>query len=158
MTDFYYLTIGDTLPQSLKLKDDENRDFFIKDLYGKPTILYFYPKDDTPGCTAEACDFRDNFAEFKKADFQLIGVSPDSSESHKKFKDKYSLNFKLLSDPEREMSTLLGVYREMNKYGKMVFGIQRSTFLISKDLKIEKELRNVRAKGHVGRLLAEWCK
>ena len=129
MTD-KFLTVGDTLPKGLKVEVESGEKVDLGQWQGKRFILYFYPKDDTPGCTQQACDFRDNLTDFSDVGWEVVGVSPDSAESHRRFKAKHSLPFTLIADTDRKLSTLLGVYREMNKYGRMVWGIQRSTFLI----------------------------
>lgn len=134
-------------------KGDEKR-FCLEDLLknGKDIILYFYPKDDTPGCTTEACDFRDNF-NILSDKVLVVGVSPDSIESHKKFKEKYNLNFILLSDKDKEVMKIFGAYGKKKMYGKETEGVIRSTFLISKDGTIKKAWRNVKAKGHVAQII-----
>lgn len=128
----------------------EEKDFAIKDFSG-PIVLYFYPKDNTPGCTQEACDFRDNFNRLtNKA--TVIGVSPDSVESHKKFQQKHELNFILLSDPEHKLSEALDVWKEKSMYGKKYMGIERSTFIL-KDGEIAKTWRAVKVNGHVDEII-----
>lgn len=140
--------------ESIKLKgidaQGEEKEFSLGD-FSETVVLYFYPKDDTPGCTQEACDFRDNFNRLtSKA--TVIGVSPDGIESHKKFQQKHSLNFILLSDPEHILSNLLGVWIEKSMYGKKYMGIERSTFII-KDGLIAKAWKNVKVKGHVDEVI-----
>lgn len=131
-------------------KDGEEKEFVLSDLTGK-VVLYFYPKDNTPGCTQEACDFRDNFNRLtNKA--TVIGVSPDNIKSHQKFQKDHELNFILLSDPEHTLSEKLGVWQEKSMYGKKYMGISRSTFLI-KDGLIIKEWRDVKVKGHVDEII-----
>ncbi|MCS7084235.1 MAG: peroxiredoxin [Aquificaceae bacterium] len=120
-----------------------------QELKGKAFVLYFYPKDDTPGCTTEACDFRDNL---NTLGIDVYGVSPDSIESHKKFIQKHSLNFVLLSDPDFEVAKAFGAYGKKKLYGKESEGIIRSTFVIDKEGKIALALYNVKAKGHVENL------
>jgi thioredoxin-dependent peroxiredoxin len=105
----------------------------LSDYCGKPVVLYFYPKDDTPGCTKEACSFRDNFAEFKKAGIQVFGISADDTESHTKFRQKYNLPFTLLADTEKKVVKDYGVWVEKTNYGKTYWGIARTTFLIDKN-------------------------
>lgn len=136
--------------------DENGREinFCLKDYLGKgkDIILYFYPKDDTPGCTTEACDFRDNFNLLK--DYAIVvGVSPDSIENHKKFKEKYGLNFILLSDTEKKVMQEYGAYGEKTMYGKKTMGVIRSTFIIDTDGNIKKAWKNVKAKGHVDQIL-----
>ena len=115
----------------------------LKDLRGRVVILYFYPKDDTPGCTKEACGFRDFNQEIQALDAVILGVSPDSPESHQKFIDKYNLNFDLLSDPDRAVMTRYGAFGEKKMYGKTVQGIIRSTVWIGSDGKVKKHWRRV---------------
>jgi len=152
-----HLKVGDAVP-SLKLKglDPEGAEgeFDLAELTQGRAIVYFYPKDNTPGCTTEACDFRDNLQRLAAAGIKVIGISPDPIESHKKFRQKHGLNFYLLSDPQKEAAKLFGAYGKKKRYGREVEGIIRSTFLVEKGT-IQKEWRNVRAKGHVERLLKE---
>ncbi|NPA12468.1 MAG: peroxiredoxin, partial [Aquificae bacterium] len=119
---------------------------------GKYIILYFYPRDNTPGCTTEACDFRDNLNVLSQKAV-VVGVSPDSINSHRKFKDKYSLNFYLLSDPDKKVMEQYDAYGEKKMYGKTTKGVIRSTYVISPDGKIVKKWRNVKAKGHVAKVV-----
>ncbi|WP_299227917.1 peroxiredoxin [Sulfurihydrogenibium sp.] len=128
--------------------------FCLKDYLGKDKdiILYFYPKDDTPGCTTEACDFRDNLNILQNYAI-VVGVSPDSIESHKKFKEKYGLNFILLSDKNKEVMKQYGAYGKKVMYGKETEGVIRSTFIILPDGSIKKAWKNVKAKGHVEQIL-----
>ncbi len=133
----------------------EEKEFCLKDFRGDRVILYFYPKDDTPGCTTEACDFRDNLNVLVSRGYKVVGISPDSLNSHRKFKEKYGLNFPLLSDPERRVAEAYGAYGEKKRYGKVTKGIIRSTFLIDKEGRILKAWYNVKAKGHVEKLLKE---
>lgn len=142
---------GDLAPDFTALDQDGNK-VTLKSLLDKNLVLYFYPKDNTPGCTTQACDFRDLSSEFSSADYNIVGVSPDSEKSHQKFISDHDLNFRLLTDPEKELAQKFGVYREKNNYGKKYMGIARSTFLIGKDGKIISALYNVRAKGHVERI------
>lgn len=121
----------------------------------KGLILYFYPKDNTPGCTVEACDFRDKSSLLKKLGYSVVGVSGDSIRSHEKFSQKQSLNFPLISDEDRSLSIALGVWGEKKLYAKIVQAISRSTFVLDQKLKITKAYKNVRAKGHVERLLKD---
>ncbi|SNZ12938.1 thioredoxin-dependent thiol peroxidase [Hydrogenobacter hydrogenophilus] len=137
--------------------DEEGKEgrFCLKDFLGKPLVLYFYPKDDTPGCTQEACDFRDNMSVLSSMGIKVIGISPDSLSSHKKFREKYGLNFTLLSDPNKEVAKLYFAYGKKKMYGKEMEGIIRSTFLIDKEGKIVKAWYNVKAKGHVESVLKD---
>jgi thioredoxin-dependent peroxiredoxin len=125
----------------------------LKDLRGKPVVLYFYPKDDTPGCTKEACNFRDNMAIIAPTGALIYGVSPDSVASHAKFTKKYELNFPLLSDEGAKVANAYGVWKEKNMYGKKYMGIERTTFLIDEDGKIAKIWRKVKPEGHAVEVL-----
>ena len=124
-------------------------------LSGQKVILYFYPKDSTPGCTVQACDFRDNFSRLQKSGYKVIGVSKDSSSSHQKFIDKHELPFDLIVDSETELHQLYGVWREKMNYGKTYMGVSRSTFVIDTDGSLISVGYNVRASGHVDRLVKE---
>ncbi len=130
------------------LPSDEGEDVRLSDLRGKKVILYFYPKDDTPGCTTEACEFRDALPRFQKEGAVVLGVSPDSVEDHRGFKEKYDLTFPLLADEERSVAEAYGVWREKNVYGKKKWGIERTTFLIGEDGAVRKVWKRVRPKGH----------
>ena len=121
----------------------------LKDFFGKKrVVLYFYPKDDTPGCTKEACGLRDSFKEIEAKDTVILGVSPDGAESHNKFIEKFSLPFLLLCDEDKKISKDYGVWAKKQLYGKEYMGILRTTFIIGKDSKIEKIYRNVKPEGH----------
>ncbi|MFM7517120.1 MAG: thioredoxin-dependent thiol peroxidase, partial [Pirellula sp.] len=120
---------------------------------GSPVVLYFYPKDDTPGCTKEACAFRDRSEELKKLGAVVLGVSPDTPASHTKFRDKYSLNFTLLADESHEVAEKFGAWREKNMYGKKSMGIQRSTYLIDAQGKVAKVWKKVSVDGHDAEVL-----
>ena len=124
------------------------KEISLNDFKGQRVILYFYPKDNTSGCTQEACDFRDNINRLTRY-ATVIGVSPDSIKSHKSFKEKQNLNFILLSDPEHKLAEAFYVWKEKSMYGRKYMGIERSTFIINKNGKIEKEWRKVKVKGHV---------
>ena len=121
----------------------------LSDLRGKPVVLYFYPKDDTPGCTTEACGFRDSAAAFKKLKAQVIGVSKDSVARHDKFKAKYGLTFPLVSDEDGKICEKYGTWIEKSLYGRKYMGIDRATFLIDKDGVVRKTWRKVKVPGHV---------
>ncbi len=120
---------------------------------GRPVIVYFYPKDDTPGCTIEAKEFRDAIPEFERLGAAVLGISPDSTESHCKFVDKYGLNFRLLSDTEHRVAEKYGVWVEKNNYGKKYWGVQRGTFLIDQDGKIARVWPKVSPEGHAAEAL-----
>jgi len=148
---------GDKVPNfCLKGIDEkgQEREFCFEEFSKGKVIIYFYPKDNTLGCTTEACDFRDNLNLLKNYGITIIGISPDSIQSHKRFKEKYDLNFILLSDPDKKVAEMFGAYGEKKSYGKITKGIIRSTFYIE-DGVIKKAWRNVRAKGHVERVLKE---
>ena len=125
----------------------------LKDYAGRKVVLYFYPKDNTPGCTTEACDFRDNMKRLARQDVVVLGVSPDSAASHVKFRDKFDLNFTLLSDPDKKMMAKYGAFGEKTMYGKKTMGVIRSTFLIDEKGKVLHVWPNVKAKGHVDKVL-----
>ncbi|PAV28155.1 thioredoxin-dependent thiol peroxidase [Virgibacillus profundi] len=121
----------------------------LSDFKGKHVVLYFYPKDMTPGCTTEACDFRDNHEKFGELDAVIIGVSPDPVEQHQKFIDKHDLPFLLLADEDHKLAEDFEVWKLKNNFGKEYYGIERSTFIIDKEGKLQKEFRKVSVKGHV---------
>ncbi|GMR04660.1 MAG: thioredoxin-dependent thiol peroxidase [Thermodesulfobacteriota bacterium] len=127
--------------------------YSLKDFSGKKVVLYFYPKDNTPGCTTEACDFSDNMGRVRSTGAVVLGVSPDSLKSHENFKEKYGLGFPLLSDPERKVAALYGAYGEKKMYGKTSMGIIRSTFIIDGSGVVEKLWKPVKVKGHVDEIL-----
>jgi peroxiredoxin Q/BCP len=127
----------------------------LSDYSGKKLVLYFYPKDDTPGCTKEACAFRDTMDSLTEQGVSVLGVSPDDQSSHDKFIAKYDLNFDLLSDPDNSIATSYGAYGEKNMYGKTVVGIIRSTFLIDEEGTIVRPWYNVRVNGHVDKVKEE---
>ena len=128
--------------------DGIEKEYSLNDFKGQKVILYFYPKDNTSGCTQEACDFRDNINRLTSF-ATVIGVSPDSIKSHLKFKEKQSLNFILLSDPEHKLAEAFNVWVEKSMYGRKYMGIERSTFVLDENLNIIKEWRKVKVKGHV---------
>lgn len=138
---------GATAPD-FTLKADDGRDVRLSDFRGKPVVLYFYPKDDTPGCTKEACAFRDRSQELKDRGAVVLGVSPDDVASHVRFRDKYSLDFPLLADPDHKVADAYGAWREKNMYGKVSMGIQRSTWLIDGEGKVRKVWKKVSVDGH----------
>lgn len=131
-----------------KLKDQDSNTVSLKDFKNKNIVLYFYPKDNTSGCTAEACNFRDEFPKFGKLDAVILGVSPDSVESHKKFADKYKLPFRLLSDEKKEILEKYGVWQEKSMYGRKYMGVVRTTYIIDKNGKIKKIFEKVKVDGH----------
>jgi len=135
------------------LNNQDGKSISLKDFYGKKVVLYFYPKDDTSGCTKEACSFRDGFPEFNNLNAVILGVSPDSVESHKKFAEKYNLPFTLLSDEPREIIEKYDVWKEKNNYGKKYMGVERTTFLIDENGMIKKIFPKVKVDGHDQELL-----
>ena len=143
--------MSDIKLQGLDTKGNE-KGFSLNDFKGQRVILYFYPKDNTSGCTQEACDFRDNINRLTSY-ATVIGVSPDSIKSHKSFKEKQSLNFILLSDPEHKLAEDFEVWKEKSMYGRKYMGIERSTFILDKNGNIEKEWRKVKVKGHVDEVI-----
>ena len=132
--------------------DGIEKEYSLNDFKGQKVILYFYPKDNTSGCTQEACDFRDNINRLTNF-ATVIGVSPDSIKSHLKFKEKQSLNFILLSDPEHKLAEAFNVWVEKSMYGRKYMGIERSTFVLDENLNIIKEWRKVKVKGHVDEVI-----
>ncbi len=130
------------------LETDAGERLALRDLKGRPVVLYFYPKDDTSGCTTEACGFRDAFPRFKKSKAVILGVSPDSVNSHRKFKAKYDLPFTLLADPEHEVAEQYGVWKEKSMYGRKYMGIERTTFVIDADGKVARIFQKVKPAGH----------
>jgi thioredoxin-dependent peroxiredoxin len=143
---------GDTAP-AIHADDDKGQPFDLASLKGKNVVLYFYPKADTPGCTREACEFRDNSKKFTKADTVIVGVSPDKSAAQSKFKDKFDLPFTLLADLDHKVAESYGVWLEKSMYGRKYMGIERSTFLIGKDGKIRKIFHKVKPDGHAEQVL-----
>jgi peroxiredoxin Q/BCP len=141
------IKVGDKAP-SFKLKNQDGKTISLSDLKGKPIVLYFYPKDDTSGCTKEACNFRDEFPKFGKMKAEIIGISADSVESHKKFAQKYKLPFNLLSDEKKEVIEKYGVWQEKSMYGKKYMGIVRTTFIIDASGKIGKIFPKVKVDNH----------
>jgi len=140
---------GEKAP-AFTLEDQDGQLVKLSSFKGKPVVLYFYPKDDTPGCTKEACAFRDNYAALKKAGAVLLGVSPDSVKSHGKFAGKYSLPFPLLADPDHQVAAAYGAWAEKSMYGRKYMGIVRSTFLIDGGGKVARVWPKVKVQGHAG--------
>ena len=139
------LKAGDK-PPDFTAKDQNGKEISLSQFKGTQVILYFYPKDDTPGCTAEACDFRDNYQSLQGKGFQVIGVSTDDEKSHKKFETKYSLPFPLIADAEKHIVEAYGVWVEKNMYGKKYMGTARTTFIIDADGVISKIIEKVDTK------------
>jgi peroxiredoxin Q/BCP len=147
------ITEGTKAPD-FTLSDADGRTWSLADFAGKKLVLYFYPKDDTPGCTKEACGFRDQYSVFAEKGMAVVGVSPDSAASHAKFRGKYSLPFVLLSDPEKKVLNAYGAFGEKTMYGKKVMGVIRSTFLIDETGKVVKVYPKVSPEGHAEQILA----
>ena len=141
------LAAGDKAPE-FDLMGDDDKQVRLRDFAGRTVVLYFYPKDDTPGCTREACNFRDDQSKFTKAGAVVLGVSMDSVKSHQAFKQKYSLPFPLLSDDGATVSKAYGVYKKKNMYGRVYWGIERATFVIGPDGKIAAVFPRVKVDGH----------
>jgi len=142
---------GDKAPDFLKSYAGINK----KDLKGKKVILYFYPKDSTPGCTAESCNLRDNYEDLKSKGFEVVGVSPDSEKSHIRFKEKNELPFELIPDTEKEILNDFGVWGEKKLYGRTYMGVNRMTFIINEDGIIEKIIKKVKTKDHTNQIYSE---
>lgn len=147
------LEIGAKAP-AFTLSNQDGRPVSLKDLAGERFVLYFYPADDTPGCTKEACQFNDGLAGFRKLSVKVLGVSPDGAEKHVAFRAKYGLTFDLLSDPDKKVMAKYGAYGEKMMYGKLVTGVIRSTFVIGPTGRIEKAWYAVRADGHAAKVLS----
>ncbi len=145
------LQVGDTAP-AFTLTDADGNTVSLGDFAGRKVIVYFYPAASTPGCTKQACDFRDSLAELNDAGLDVVGISPDKPAKLAKFRDAEGLNFPLLSDPDREVLTAWGAYGEKTMYGKTVQGVIRSTFVVDEEGKIEVAQYNVKATGHVAKL------
>ena len=150
------LKVGNKAP-SFTLESSTGGKVSLKDFAGKRVVLYFYPKDLTTGCTKQACDFRDSSAALKKKKVVVLGVSKDSMKSHEKFRDKHELNFPLLSDPEGKVCEAYGVWKEKSMYGRKYMGIERTTFVIGPDGKIEKIYEKVKVPGHVESILEKFA-
>jgi peroxiredoxin Q/BCP len=136
------------------LTSDSGGTVTLSSFRGKPVVLYFYPKDDTPGCTTQACGIRDVYADLRERGAVVLGVSPDDEASHVKFKEKYSLPFALLADPNHKVAEDYGVWKERNTYGKKSMGIERSTFVIDADGNVAKAMRRVNPETHAADVLA----
>jgi peroxiredoxin Q/BCP len=137
------------------VKTDEGKDLRLSSLRGQPVVLYFYPKDDTPGCTIEACELRDAFPRFKKSKAVILGVSPDDVASHQKFKHKFDLPFTLLADTDHKIAEQYGVWVEKSMYGKDYWGVQRATFVIDSKGTVAKVFPKVKPQGHAAEVEAE---
>jgi peroxiredoxin Q/BCP len=148
------LEAGDKAP-AFTLPDQDGTKVALKDLKGKPVVIYFYPADDTPGCTKEACQFNENLTTFNRAGVKVIGISPDGAIKHNRFREKYGLKFPLLSDPEHKAMEAYGAWGEKTLYGKKTVGVIRSTFLLDDKGVITRAWYNVRADGHAAKVLEE---
>jgi peroxiredoxin Q/BCP len=146
------LQVGDKAP-AFKAKNENGETVSLADFKGRKLVLYFYPKDDTPGCTAEACDLRDNYKLFQNQGYEILGVSPDNEAKHQKFIAKYELPFSLLADTDNVVATAYGTWGEKSMYGKKYMGILRTTFVIDEKGKIEKVIEKVDTKKHTDQLL-----
>jgi peroxiredoxin Q/BCP len=146
------MEVNDKAPD-FNTTDENGKEVALKDFRGKTVVLYFYPKADTPGCTKEACEFRDTYKKIEKTGAVLVGISADTANAQKKFQDKFSLPFMLLADAEKKIANLFGVVKEKNIYGKKVMGIARTTFAIGPDGKIQHVFNNVKAEGHAEQVL-----
>ena len=141
------IEVGKKAPE-LSLLNQDGKKISLKDYLGKKVVLYFYPKDDTSGCTKEACNFRDEFPKFTKTKAVILGVSPDSVKSHKKFAEKYDLNFDLLADEEKKVVEKYEVWKEKSMYGRKYMGVERTTFIIDEKGKIKTIFNKVKVDGH----------
>ena len=147
------IEVGKKAP-AVKLEDQNGNEINLADYKGKKVVLYFYPKDNTSGCTKEACNFRDSFPKFKGIKAVIFGVSPDSVASHKKFAEKYDLPFSLLADPEKKVLEAFGVWKEKSMYGKKYMGVERTTVIINEEGKISKIFSKVKVEGHTEEVLS----
>lgn len=150
------MQIGDTV--DFEAQNENGEPVKLSDFRGKPVVLFFYPKADTPGCTVEACEFRDSFGDLQAAGVTVLGISRDKPGAQKKFKDKFSLPYTLLADPEQTVCKQFDVIKNKTMYGKPVTGIERSTFLFDKEGKLVEEMRKVTPQGHAAEILAKFSK
>lgn len=152
LTAMARLEPGDPAP-AFTLPDQDGRPVSLQDFEGGPVIVYFYPADDTPGCTKEACQFNENLSAFSRSGAKVVGISPDGAVKHTKFREKYGLSFPLLSDPDHEVMAAYGAWGEKTMYGKKTVGTIRSTFLVGDDGKILRSWYSVKADGHAAKVL-----
>ncbi len=148
------ISVGSKAP-NFTLKDQNGTAVRLTDFLGKKVILYYYVRDDTPGCTKQACEFRDDTDNLRRRNIMVLGVSPNSVDSHKRFVEKYNLTFPLLADEDTNVAKKYGVWAKKNMYGRTFYGIIRSTFVIDEEGRIMREYRRVKVNGHVGRVLKE---
>jgi peroxiredoxin Q/BCP len=146
------MDINDKAPE-FTLPDQNGEDVSLKDFRGRYVVLYFYPRADTPGCTVEACEFRDSYRKIQNTGAVILGISPDQPKAQKKFEEKYNLPFTLLGDSDKKASNAYGVIQEKNMYGKKVMGVARTTFIIGPDSKIKHIFRKVKPEGHAEEVL-----
>lgn len=146
------LKVGDAAPE-FNVNDQDGNSVSLSDYKGKKVVLYFYPKDNTPGCTAEACNLRDNYSDLQKAGYEILGVSTDSEKSHKKFIEKQELPFKLLADTEKDIHDKYGTWVEKSMYGRKYMGTARKTFIIDESGNIEEIIEKVKTKDHTSQIL-----
>jgi len=142
-----------TQAPTFSLPDQDGAPVSLDDFKGQRVLVYFYPADDTPGCTKEACQFNDNLAAFQAADVPVIGISPDDAQSHQRFRNKYGLRFPLLTDADHQVMDAYGAWGEKTRYGRTSVGVLRSTFLVGADGRIEQAWHNVKADGHAAKIL-----
>jgi len=147
------ININDKAPE-FTLQDENGKEISLKGLRGKVVVLYFYPRADTPGCTIEACEFRDTYKQMQKTGAVLLGISPDTPKAQKKFQDKFKLPFSLLADADKKVANAFGVVQEKNMYGKKVMGVVRTTFVIGPEGRIQHIFPKVKAEGHAVEVLA----
>ena len=148
------LEAGDTAP-AFTLPDQDESPVSLKDFAGRSVVVYFYPADDTPGCTKEACQFNENLTAFSRAGAKVVGISPDGAAKHRKFREKYGLEFPLLTDADHTVGEAYGAWGEKTLYGKRTTGVIRSTFLVGPDGKVQRAWYNVKADGHAAKVLEE---
>jgi thioredoxin-dependent peroxiredoxin len=146
------MNVNDKAPD-FTLQDENGKEIALKNLRGKTVVLYFYPRADTPGCTVEACEFRDTYKKMQKTGAVLLGISPDTPKAQKKFQEKFSLPFTLLADADKKVAESFGVMKEKNMYGKKVWGVARTTFIIGPEGKIQHIFEKVKPEGHAEQVL-----